>query len=155
MLINPEPYRNAEEVNDEVYAAIRYLELDTIASKQGDDADTPDADRPKENEDNDRGVVICVCLYVALLGCLAVFWLYLRWSWFLAGSEGEVDWSILRSDGISALAAIFGSATEEIKSTVAKRQDTLREFSNISDTGPSAESQTHSILLVFIGSARS
>ena len=79
MLINPEPYRNAEEVNDdEVYAAIRYLELDTIASKQGDDADTPDADRPKENEDDDRGVLICVCLYVALLGCLAVFWLYLR-----------------------------------------------------------------------------
>ena len=72
MLINPEPYRNAEEVNDdEVYAAIRYLELDAIASKQSDDTDTL-------KEDDDHGVVLCVCLYVALLGCLAVFWLYLR-----------------------------------------------------------------------------
>jgi len=61
----------------------------------------------------------------------------------------------LRSGGISALTAIFGSAGEEIKSKVAKRQDTLHEFSKISDTGPSAESQNHSILLVFIGSARS
>ena len=78
MLTNPEPDRNIpdrniEELNDdEIYAAIRYLEPDpSRASKQSDDAAAT-----KENADN--GGVICVCLYIALLGCLAVFWVYLR-----------------------------------------------------------------------------
>jgi hypothetical protein len=58
--------------DDEIYAAIRYLEpYPRSASKQSDDTATT-----KENDDN--GVVICVCLYIAVLGCLAVFWLYLR-----------------------------------------------------------------------------
>jgi hypothetical protein len=64
----PEPDRNIEELtDDEIYAAIRYLEPDPgSASKQSDDSAT--------TEENDRnGVVICVCLYIALLGCLAVF----------------------------------------------------------------------------------
>jgi hypothetical protein len=73
MLTNPEPGRNIEELNDdEIYAAIRYLEPDPrSASKLSDDNATT-----KENDDN--GVVICVCLYIAMLGCLAVFWLYFR-----------------------------------------------------------------------------
>jgi hypothetical protein len=73
MLSNPEPDRNIEELNDdEVYAAIRYLEgHPRRATKQSDDTATA-----KENDDN--GVVICVCLYIAVLGCLAVFWLYFR-----------------------------------------------------------------------------
>jgi hypothetical protein len=73
MLTNPEPDRNIEELNDdEIYAAIRYLELDPRSeSKQSDDTA-----RTKENDDN--GVVICACLYIAVLGCLTVFWLYLR-----------------------------------------------------------------------------
>jgi hypothetical protein len=73
MLTNPEPDRNIEELNDdEIYAAIRYLELDPrSASKQSDDTATTE-----ENDHN--GVVICVCLYIAVFGCLAVFWLYLR-----------------------------------------------------------------------------
>jgi hypothetical protein len=64
MLTNPEPDRNIEELNDdEIYAAIRYLEPDPrSASKRSDD----------------NGVVICACLYIAVLGCLVVFWLYLR-----------------------------------------------------------------------------
>jgi hypothetical protein len=72
MLTNPEPDRNIEELNDdEIYAAIRYLEPEASgASRQSDDTATS-----KDREDN--GVVICACLY-ALLGCLAVFWLYLR-----------------------------------------------------------------------------
>jgi hypothetical protein len=73
MLTNPEPDRNIKELNDdEIYAAIRYLEPDSrSASKQSDDTAAT-----KKNDDN--GVVICVCLYIALLGCLAFFWLYFR-----------------------------------------------------------------------------
>jgi hypothetical protein len=73
MLTNPEPDRNIGELNDdEIYAAIRYLEPDPrSASKQRDDTAAT-----KENDDN--VVVICVCLYIGLLGCLAVFWLYFR-----------------------------------------------------------------------------
>jgi hypothetical protein len=73
MLTNPEPDRNIEELNDDdIYAAIRYLEPNpSSANKQSDDSTTI-----KENDDN--GVVICACLYIALLGSLAVFWLYSR-----------------------------------------------------------------------------
>jgi hypothetical protein len=68
-----EPDRNIEKLNDdEIYAAIRYLEPDPkSASKQSDDTSAT-------REDADNGVAICVCLYITLLGCLAVFWLYLR-----------------------------------------------------------------------------
>jgi hypothetical protein len=62
MLTNPEPDRNIEELNDdEIFAAIRYLEP-----------------HPTTKGNGDNGVVMSVCLYIALLGCLAVFWLYLR-----------------------------------------------------------------------------
>jgi hypothetical protein len=73
MLTNPEPNRNIEELkDDEIYAAICYLEpAPRSAGKQRDDTATTD-------EYDDNGVVICVCLYVALLGCLAILWLYLR-----------------------------------------------------------------------------
>lgn len=73
MRTNPEPNRNIEELNDdEIYAAIRYLELGPgSASKHSDNTATT-----KENDDN--GVAICACLYIAVLGCLAAFWLYLR-----------------------------------------------------------------------------
>jgi hypothetical protein len=70
MLTNPEPDRNIEELNDkEIYAAIRYLEPDPKnASKRSDNSDTA----------RDNVVVICVCLYIAVAGCMAVFWLSLR-----------------------------------------------------------------------------
>jgi hypothetical protein len=73
MLTNPEPDRKIEELSDdEIYAAIRYLEpVLGSASKQRDDTAT-------SRENDHEGVVICVCLYIAMLGCLAVFWLYLR-----------------------------------------------------------------------------
>jgi hypothetical protein len=73
MLTNPEPNRNIEELNDdEIYAAICYLEpVPTSAGEQRDDTATT-----KEYDDND--LVICVCLYIALLGCLAMLWLCLR-----------------------------------------------------------------------------
>jgi hypothetical protein len=73
MLTNPEPDRKIEELNDdEIYAAICYLEPDLgSASKQSDDTATT-------GEKDHEGVVICVSLYIAMLGCLAVFWLYLR-----------------------------------------------------------------------------
>ena len=74
MLTNPEPDRNIEELNDEeIYAAIRYLEPDPRRRgiKQSDDTAATE-----ENDHN--GVVICVCLYIAVLGCLAALWLYFR-----------------------------------------------------------------------------
>jgi hypothetical protein len=73
MLTNPEPDRNIEELNDdEIYAAIRYLEpAQRSASKQSDDT-------PTTEENDHSGFAICVCLYIAVLGCLAAFWLYFR-----------------------------------------------------------------------------
>jgi hypothetical protein len=70
MLKNPEPDRNIEKLNDdEVYAAILYLEPEPrSASKQSDDTAAT-----KENDDN--GVVICVCLCIALL-VLAILWFH-------------------------------------------------------------------------------
>jgi hypothetical protein len=73
MLTNPEPDRNIEELSDdEIYAAIRYLE------PAPGSASSQNADPPTGGQNHDDGVVICVCLYVAVFGCLVVFWLYLR-----------------------------------------------------------------------------
>ena len=64
MLTNHEPDRNIEDLTDaEIYAAIRYLE--------------PAETSTDERNDN-NGVVIPVCLYIALLWCLAFVWLYWR-----------------------------------------------------------------------------
>jgi hypothetical protein len=73
VLTNPDPNRNIEELNnDEIYAAICYLEPDPKnKSTPGDDTATTD-------ENDNKGILICVCLYVAMLGCLAIFWLYLK-----------------------------------------------------------------------------
>ena len=73
MLTNPDSNRNIEELNDhEIYSAIRYLEPDSrgASKKRGDTSTTRESD--------DNGVVISVCLCIALLGCIAIFWLYLR-----------------------------------------------------------------------------
>ncbi|HLX85595.1 MAG TPA: hypothetical protein VKR59_16960 [Terriglobales bacterium] len=74
MLANHEPDRNVEDLtNPEIYAAIRYLDAaETSAEVQNREA------RNREELRDDNAVVICVCLYVALLGCLAFVWLYLR-----------------------------------------------------------------------------
>ncbi len=73
MLTNPEPDRNIEELNDdEIYAAIRYLEPDPRSASNQNDETAPTKD------DDDHGVAICVCLYIAVLGGLVVFWLYLK-----------------------------------------------------------------------------
>jgi len=86
MLSNPEPDRNIEELNDdEIYTAIRYLEPDPrSAPKQMEDT----AATEENEENNDNGIVICVGLYIAVLGCLTVFCLYLMmlvsgkfWKW--------------------------------------------------------------------------
>jgi hypothetical protein len=62
MLANHEPDWNVDDLSDtEVYAAIRYLERDPGSTNEQDD---------------DRCVVICACLYVLLLSCLAFVWLY-------------------------------------------------------------------------------
>jgi hypothetical protein len=69
VLANYDPDWNLEDLTDaEIYAAIRYLEPDP---RNANEQDTND-----DNKDN--GVVICVCLYIALLVGLAFFWLYWR-----------------------------------------------------------------------------
>ena len=68
MLTNQEPDRNIEDLTDtEIYDLIRYLEPNPQSAIE------MDGDRDKDN-----GVVICVCLYIALLGCLAFVWLFWR-----------------------------------------------------------------------------
>jgi len=68
MLTNQEPERNIEDLTDtEIYNLIRYLEPNPQSANE------MDGDRDKDN-----GVVICVCLYIALLVCLAFVWLYWR-----------------------------------------------------------------------------
>jgi hypothetical protein len=63
MLTNHEPDWNIEDLTEaEIYNAIRYLEPHTNADETNDD----------------NGVVICVCLYVVLAGCLSFLWFYWR-----------------------------------------------------------------------------
>jgi hypothetical protein len=69
MLTNHEPDRNIEDLTDtEMYDAIRYLEPAPQCAKE----------MGADDLEKDNGVVICVCLYIALLGCLAFVWLYWR-----------------------------------------------------------------------------
>ena len=69
MLANYDPDWNIDDLTDtEIYAAIRYLEPCLT------NADQRDAD----DQDEDNGVVICVCLYVALFICLAFLLFYWR-----------------------------------------------------------------------------
>lgn len=73
MLTSPEPDRNIEKANDdEIYAAIHYLERDIRSSSKESE------DIAASQENGDHAVVICVGLYIALLGCLAAFWLYVK-----------------------------------------------------------------------------
>ena len=69
MLTNQEPDWNLDDLTDtEIYAAIRYLEPGLTNAHQLD----------ADGQDKDNGVVICVCSYIFLLGCLAFMWFY--WS---------------------------------------------------------------------------
>jgi hypothetical protein len=69
MLTNQEPDWNIDDLTDtEIYAAIRYLEADRRTEDKQD----------AKNQDRDNGVVICISLYIFLLGCLAFMWFYWR-----------------------------------------------------------------------------
>jgi hypothetical protein len=70
MLANYDPDWNIEDLTDtEIHAAIRYLEPDTsCANEQKDDIPT--------TQTFDKGVVICACIYIAVLVCLAFLWFY-------------------------------------------------------------------------------
>jgi hypothetical protein len=71
MLTNQEPDWNIDDLSDtDICAAIRYLDADL----KTEDKQHADAQR----KDKDNGVVICVCLYTLLLGCLAFLWFYWR-----------------------------------------------------------------------------
>lgn len=73
MLANYDPDRNIEDLTDtEIYAAIRYLESDTSSSTGQKD------DTPAVKQNLDEGVVVCVCLYIAVLIGLAFLWFYSR-----------------------------------------------------------------------------
>ncbi len=66
MLTNHEPDGNIEDLTDlEIYNLIRYLEPNPQSANEMDG-----------DKDKDNGVVICVCLYIALLGCFAFVWLF-------------------------------------------------------------------------------
>jgi hypothetical protein len=67
MLANYDPDSNIDQLTDiEIYAAIRYLEPDPT-----------NADELQEEEQaKDNGVLICVCLYIAMLACLAFWWIF-------------------------------------------------------------------------------
>ena len=68
MLTNQEPDRNIEDLTEtEIYDLIRYLEPNPQSANEMDD-----------DLDKDNGIVICVCLYIAMLGCLAFVWLFWR-----------------------------------------------------------------------------
>ena len=69
MLTNEEPDWNTDDITDaEIYAAIRYLEPESGNA----------AEQNSDGQARDNGVVICVCLYVVLLGCLAFLLIYWR-----------------------------------------------------------------------------
>lgn len=68
MLTNQEPDRNIEDLTEaEIYELIRYLEPNPQSANEID-----------ADQDKDSGVVICVCLYIALMVCLAFVWFYWR-----------------------------------------------------------------------------
>ena len=63
MLTNQEPDGNIDALTDtEIYAAIHYLDPDPGNAPEHDPND----------QDQDIGVVICVCLYIALGGLLGL-----------------------------------------------------------------------------------
>ena len=66
MLTNYDPDSNIDHLTDiEIYAAIRYLEPDRT---NGDE-------RQGDGQHKDNGVMICVCLCIAMLACLAFLWI--------------------------------------------------------------------------------
>ena len=69
MLTNQEPDWNIDDITDtEINAAIRYL-----------DPESGNADEQESGgQGRNSGVVICVCLYLALSVCLAFLWFYWR-----------------------------------------------------------------------------
>ena len=69
MLTNQEPDWNIDDLTDpEIYDAICYLEPTPTTAPEQDSGD----------QNQDDGVVICVCLYIALAVCLAFLWFYWR-----------------------------------------------------------------------------
>jgi hypothetical protein len=64
-----EPKWNIEDLTDtEIYAAIHYLEA----------GQRPEEKQNADDQGKDYGVVICVCLYILLAGCLSFLWFYWR-----------------------------------------------------------------------------
>jgi hypothetical protein len=64
-----EPKWNIEDLTDtEIYAAIHYLEVDPRTEDK----------QSADDQGKDNGVVICVCLYILLAGCLSFLWFYWR-----------------------------------------------------------------------------
>jgi|HubBroStandDraft_6_1064221.scaffolds.fasta_scaffold1891581_1 hypothetical protein len=77
MLANHEPDRNVEDITDsEIYTAIRYLDAAERSTEVQNREAQNRAVRNREEQDADNGVLICVCLYIAMAACLAFLWLY-------------------------------------------------------------------------------
>lgn len=68
MLTDYDPDSNIKDLTDlEIYAAIRYLEPDPTHADGRHAAD----------QDTNNGTLICFCLWIAVLICLAFLWFYL------------------------------------------------------------------------------
>lgn len=69
MLTNQDPDWNIDDLTDkEIYEAIRYLEPHPRNAPKQD----------SDDQDQDIGVVLWVCLYIAMPVCLAFLWFYWR-----------------------------------------------------------------------------
>ena len=69
MQTNYDPDSNIDDLTDtEIHNAIRYLEPDSPSTD----------DRHAGDSDKDTGVVVCICLFIAVLVCLTFVCLYWR-----------------------------------------------------------------------------
>jgi hypothetical protein len=62
-----DPDSNIDALTDtEIHNAIRYLEPNSPSTD----------DRHADDPDKNNGVVVCICLYIAVLICLSFVWFY-------------------------------------------------------------------------------
>jgi len=77
MLTNQEPDWNIDDLTEaQINAAIRYLEAAETSTEARNREEQNREKESREEQNDDNGVVISVCLYIAMSVCLAFLWLY-------------------------------------------------------------------------------